>query len=153
MSQKKMHPAREARISPWLAESDYCVTSEETDEYNCAAWAVSATDQNWWPGYPEDHYWPEDGIDSVDYFISYFKKQGFIVCKPSESDLESGFEKIALYARSDSPQHLARQLNNGKWTSKCGEWEDIEHDLKDVAGLSYGEVVKIFKRPLPTSNK
>lgn len=27
---------------------------------------------------------------------------------------------------------MARQLPNGRWTSKLGEVEDIEHDLSDL---------------------
>ncbi len=35
----------------------------------------------------------------------------------------------------------------GKWSSKLGEAEDIEHDsLDDVAGGVYGEVVEVLKR-------
>ena len=36
--------------------------------------------------------------------------------------------------------HAARQLSDGRWTSKLGELVDIEHpDLADVAGGIYGQ--------------
>jgi hypothetical protein len=61
-------------------------------------------------------------------------------------DLETGFEKLALFGVSGSYTHAARQLSTGKWTSKLGN-EDIEHDLPaTVAGGVYGEVVLIMKR-------
>jgi hypothetical protein len=44
--------------------------------------------------------------------------------------------------------HAARQLPGGKWTSKLGKAEDIEHDITDaVAGGVHGEVVVIMRRP------
>jgi hypothetical protein len=59
----------------------------------------------------------------------------------------SGVEKIAIYVRSDIPSHVARQLPNGKWTSKLGLREDIEHDLEALEGPEYGSVVLILSRP------
>ncbi|MCG8587287.1 MAG: hypothetical protein MI757_21490 [Pirellulales bacterium] len=45
--------------------------------------------------------------------------------------------------------HAARQLPDGRWTSKLGKAEDIEHDsANDVAGGLYGEVVEFMKRPV-----
>ena len=61
--------------------------------------------------------------------------------------VEIGFEKVAIYGQTLFYRHAARQLPNGKWTSKLGEEEDIEHDTPDdVAGGLYGEVVQILKR-------
>jgi hypothetical protein len=38
-------------------------------------------------------------------------------------------------------------MPTGKWSSKLGKAEDIEHDTPDdVAGGVYGEVVQILKR-------
>lgn len=61
---------------------------------------------------------------------------------------EEGFEKIAIYIDSHGkPTHAARQLSSGKWTSKLGQLEDIEHsNLDDVTGLHYGSVGAILKR-------
>ncbi len=46
------------------------------------------------------------------------------------------------------PTHAARQLASGRWTSKLGKAEDIEHDLHDLEGDLYGIVVLLMKRPL-----
>lgn len=65
--------------------------------------------------------------------------------------LEVGVERVALFAGSDGfPTHAARQLPNGRWTSKIGFLEDIEHDLYDLEGSEYGAVVRIMRRSVPT---
>lgn len=46
-----------------------------------------------------------------------------------------------------TPTHAARQLENGKWTSKLGQLEDIEHELDGLVGDKYGIVVTILRRP------
>src|SRR5258708_6988096 len=64
---------------------------------------------------------------------------------------DEGFEKIALYSNAQGEfTHAARQKEDGIWTSKLGDWEDIEH--RTLSGLSgnapaYGSVAKILKRP------
>jgi hypothetical protein len=64
-------------------------------------------------------------------------------------ELEEDFERVAVYADADgTPQHVARQLPSGAWTSKLGVEDDIE--APTLAALSdgeYGTVVKIMKRP------
>jgi hypothetical protein len=61
-----------------------------------------------------------------------------------------GFEKIAIYVLDEKPQHAARQLPNGKWTSKLGQYEDIEHNaLEGLEGSIYGYVACVMKRRWP----
>ena len=60
---------------------------------------------------------------------------------------------MSLYGGSLLYTHAARQLPGGKWTSKLGKAEDIEHDTADVvAGGIYGEVVELMKRPIAGSD-
>lgn len=40
------------------------------------------------------------------------------------------------------------ELPNGKWTSKLGRWEDIEHEIEGLMGEMYGDVKQILKRPI-----
>jgi hypothetical protein len=55
-----------------------------------------------------------------------------------------------LFANAQGvPKHAARQLLTGRWTSKLGKMEDIEHGLRDLEGTVYGTVVLIMKRALP----
>ena len=76
-----------------------------------------------------------------------FKEIGFDEC--DDGSLESGYEKIAIYGSALMYTHAARQLADGKWTSKLGQLEDITHATpNDIAGGDYGEVVQFMKRKL-----
>ena len=63
-------------------------------------------------------------------------------------DLEPGYEKVCIYTSDDgSPQHVARQLASGTWTSKIGSLEDIEHStVAALEGKEYGTAKVIMKR-------
>lgn len=131
---------------PKLNQSNFKITSETTDDYNCIAWAAGEDDLWWWP-HP-DGYWPE-GIQkdlTVKAFTELYEGLGYSVCKGHA--YETGYEKVALFAQQNGePTHAARQLPGGMWTSKMGRSEDIQHELHVVEGTIYGKVVKIFKRP------
>lgn len=63
--------------------------------------------------------------------------------------MEIGFEKIAIYGSDHGPTHASRQLADGKWTSKLGDADDIEHEtLEALEGAIYGSVVHIMKRSI-----
>jgi hypothetical protein len=48
-----------------------------------------------------------------------------------------------------SPEHVSRQLESGKWTSKIGRLEDIEHPtLAALEGKEYGKAKVMLKRKL-----
>jgi hypothetical protein len=84
---------------------------------------------------------------TVDAYQKALETCGFLVC--SDALLEPGFEKVALYAIGSEPQHAARQLPNGLWTSKLGDLEDIKHEtLEALEGAEYGRVVLITRRQL-----
>jgi hypothetical protein len=134
---------------PRLRRGDYQVTSPRTDAYNCIAWAAGDTMRWWWPDDPRG-YWPEGAacLETLQAFGDAFATLGYVTCLGH--DLESGFEKIALFAdRARTPTHAARQLPNGRWTSKLGLLEDIEHGIHDLEGSRYGSIIEIMKRPLP----
>ena len=73
------------------------------------------------------------------------------VCETGQS--EPGVEKIAIYVDdNDVPQHVARQLPDGNWTSKLGKGEDIQHDSLDgLEGDLYGKVAIFMMRRPPSS--
>jgi hypothetical protein len=121
-----LEPAREARF-PNLNRTEYRVTSAETEDYNCIAWAAGDSSQWWWPN-PDD-YWPDTAPreETLDSFRAVFEAMGYQEC--ATADFEVDFEKIAIFVDSDGvPTHAARQLDDGAWTSKLGDWEDIKHD-------------------------
>jgi hypothetical protein len=83
---------------------------------------------------------------ALDALEAAFKALGYETC--DDDAPEPGFEKVALYSNGLLYTHAARQLPGGKWTSKLGKAEDIEHDTPDaVAGGLYGEVVAFLRRP------
>jgi hypothetical protein len=133
----------EARFDK-LAAAGYEKTSEQTNypphpgAYNCIAWAASDVRHFWWPD-PTDPTpdWPRwsKREETIEAFVSAFKWLGYVQC--DNSRLELGFEKVALYAIGSAPKHMARQLKDGTWTSKCGGAEDITHYTLDALE-SYG---------------
>jgi len=135
---------------PRFRQAGYSITSPESDDYNCIAWAAGDTARKWDPDPTSGRYWPE-GVPrtlDVESFIQLFTNKGGY--SPCDGDaLEQGFEKIAIFmSLGQEVTHAARQLASGAWTSKLGDWEDIEHN--SLAGLEssfYGRVAIILKRP------
>jgi hypothetical protein len=104
-------------------------------------------------GLPGRTYWPADvpRERTVAAFRQLFATFGYDECVGD--GLEPGFEKVALFANAlGKPTHAARQRPDGRWTSKLGESEDIEHRLRDLEGDVYGVVVPVIRRPLSPAN-
>jgi hypothetical protein len=140
------------QIFPALRGSAYRVTSPEEDTYNCIAWAAGDTTKWWWPdepGHPDSAYWPAGvpRVETLEAFRQAFATLGYVVCNDDQPETE--YEKIALFALVGTPKHAARQLPSGRWTSKLGPMEDIEHARHDLTGLVYGAVALVMKRLLP----
>ncbi len=136
---------------PKLLSSDHEITSRYTRKYNCAAWVVGHSDKPWWPRfcdqlYDKDYRWikgaPEE--DTVEAFTKGFNILGYAICQ--SSDLEHGFEKVAIYAKNRRPKHVALQLPDGKWTSKLGDDVDISHEIWALDGPLYGRVEVVMRR-------
>lgn len=133
---------------PNLAHSNYQITSPRTYDYNCLAWVVEEDDR-WWSPTSDDYYWPEGAPTewTLDAVIQTFSLFGFSRC--DNADYEPGVQKIAIYAnKHGQPTHGARQLSSGQWTSKLGDWEDIQHELVGIEGEMYGSVCQILSRPI-----
>ena len=79
-------------------------------------------------------------------FVQAFATIGYSPCP--DGSLEAGWEKVALYATDEGPTHAARQLPTGRWTSKLGPDDDIEHALEGLCGPAYGSVVQFLRRPV-----
>lgn len=143
--------------------------------YNCIAWAAEDVHHKfWWPSTGSSRgHWPWCVSRSVDVpcFISAFRCLGYF--RSANSRLEFGYDKVALFAIHASrtkkpipaklsqfadwiPTHMARQLRDGNWTSKCGWNEDITHYTLDalesyIRSDAYGCPVLYMKRPIPIS--
>ena len=143
-----------AEIESWfprIATDGFEITSPESQDYNCIAWAGGDTTEKWDPDLTSGRYWPVGvprGLDLQSFIKLYEVEGGYQPCE-SES-LEEGVEKNAIFLDPNNEvTHAARQKENGVWTSKLGDFEDIEHtNLASLSGLwpAYGDIAKILKR-------
>lgn len=133
---------------PKLTPSNHRITSPADPIYNCIAWAAGDAARWWEP----TEYWPDpEGRAGYELagLVRVYRSLGFEPC--DDDVLEPGFTKVALYASGTNYTHAARQLPDGRWTSKLGKWEDIEHDTPDdVAGGAYGTLAQFMRRPTQT---
>jgi hypothetical protein len=142
-------PKRFFKDFPRLTPKKVKVTSQATPFYNCIAWAAGQNGRWWWPSMVT--FWPR-GVpmeDTEGAFIQAFGTLGYSPCVTSTQ--ENGQEKVALYATGNRITHAARQLPNGRWTSKIGKNVDIEHELSDLEGPCYGKVLSFLSRTIPKS--
>jgi hypothetical protein len=127
----------------------YRDTSDETPVYNCLSWALGidwtrydpeprVAGYYWFPGLQRK--WDEETLRIL------FEKHDYSLA--DNTDLEIGFEKVVFYSDENGvPAHFARQLPNGKWTSKIGAYNDIEHDtLECLISPIYGRPGLTLKR-------
>lgn len=131
----------------WPNAANCAQTSDSDPLYNCIAWAMSDA-QHWWePDAAGENYWP-DGVPRnylLASFQALFESRGYSVCQGN--DLEDGYEKVVIFTGTHGRfTHVARQLPTGRWTSKIGDWEDIQHDLNEIEGPTYGSVAIILRR-------
>lgn len=135
---------------PALADDSlFEVTSPETWDYNCIAWAHNQVRWEWAEiDYPEDPpYWPEGVLreNTIEAYIANFEASGFTICQ--SLDLEEGILKIAIFATPEGVvTHASRQLPDGAWTSKIGAMSDIRHSLLSLEGEIYGRVCAIMQK-------
>jgi hypothetical protein len=134
------------RLFPSLSESGYSKSSERDPEYNCFAFAVHDTKQYWQKVAVHGYYWPLERDDRLEDWIEALRLNNFKVT--NDWNLEAGFERVCIYVNdAGSPEHVARQLESGSWTSKIGRDEDIEHlTLDGLKGKEYGELKIMMKR-------
>ena len=132
---------------PNLAGSGYEITGEASKEYNCIAWVLGISSQPW-DCYDPNGYCPpsiprDDLIVTV---MSLFAREGFALC--DDDALEPGYEKIVLYAFVGHFTQVARQLEDGRWSSKLGNLELITHSSPaNLTGGFFGNVHCIMRRP------
>ena len=136
-----------------MNSTNYLVTSCKDPRYNCLAWAVGDISKKWDPiegvrGY----YWPP-GIGregTVNECAEVFILHGYTNSDTPRPEL--GYEKVAIFEDENGWSHIARQLRDGKWSSKLGKGADIEHlYLESLEGPdpAYGKHVRYLKRQRP----
>lgn len=157
---KQRAEERVKRVFENLKNDDFELTSPFDAKYNCIAHAADDNSKWWWSVDKEmvgnDVFWFNNipAQASIENFILAFGKLGYQSCDNAE--FENGFEKVAIYVSTKdnihspkgSPTHMARQLLDGKWTSKLGEDVDITHaNLQCLEGKIYSIVKQILIRP------
>lgn len=146
-----MEPYQLPDYFPNTYNNPFFITSPETSDYNCIAWACEKDNINYWPESEgdEDRVWPE-GISrnvELESFVELFKSIGYEKCE--DESLEKDYLKVAIYANSlGIPKHAARQRPDGLWTSKLGRGHDVIHSLYSMSNGFYGNVVVFMKRKL-----
>jgi len=143
-----MNRERLEEVFPNLNRDEYAFTSDEDENYNCIAWALNDTHHYWWHTPRYGCYWPP-GVpreNSLPVIRQIFEIFGYRACE--DRAYEVGFEKVAIFEHPEfGVEHVARQLQGGAWTSKIGEWENIQHrTLAAVECEDYGSPVLIMKR-------
>ena len=127
------------QVFPGLRGSSYEEKSPSTVNYNCIAWAAGETHRCWWPIDHPRYYWPRHILkeESIPCFLRTFQEEfGYEVCP--DGQLQRGYEKVALYVDPQQiPTHMARQLPTGVWTSKLGDFQDIEHHTLEALEGKY----------------
>ncbi len=138
-------------LFPNLVLDGYRITSPETTAYNCIAWAAELQDDWWWPDSRGLHFWPAGipRLETIEAFLAAFALLGYFQCFSHQQ--EDGYQKIAIYCLDGKPQHAARQIPTGLWSSKLGKFVDIEHSLRGLEGLLYGAAAIFLKRPIKVS--
>ena len=148
----RLSPEKE-QLFPLLKLDGYEVTSPETFDYNCIAFAANVLTEWWWPDQHGDAFWPNCAPreETREAFVKAYESIGYELC--ADDSLEAGYEKLAIYEKSGIPTHAAKQLQDGRWKSKLGPSEDIEHNtIKGIESSGklgiYGEAKVFMKRPM-----
>jgi hypothetical protein len=139
---------------PFLASEGYVATSEATWDYNCIAFAADVETQWWWPDEDGNAFWPltVPREETKQAFIDAYATLNYEVC--NDGLLEEEYEKIVIYVSNGQPTHASKQLPDGRWKSKLGDWEDIQHNTpKAVEEHVYGKAEIYMKRPALSTNK
>ena len=145
-----MDPRKIELAFPGLVETGYEVTSPSDPRYNCFAWAAGDQSRWWQPPSLLDggYYWPsKETRQNRAAVVKAYETLGFRRC--DDGATEPGWARIALFEREEVITHAARQLPDGRWTSKLGTQQDIAHQLQALDGTQeYGNVVVFLKRRL-----
>lgn len=133
------------KLFPNSEKEPFLITSPETKTYNCLGWALGDAEQ-WWEADEDSHWLPDlPENDHISTIVLLFQKFDFEIC--TESSFEMGFQKIALFSLDSIVcTYVARQLDNGFWTSKLGVSYDVQHSLPAIEGGMYGNVYAFLKK-------
>ena len=119
---------------PNLGLSDFEFTSLRDEDYNCVAWGLESKED--WIQFKDE----EGNYDlRICTYLKYFEERGYSII--TDLNVNETTSKVAIYFDNNTGdfKHVSRQLDNGRWTSKIGDWEDLSHSSIEVLlGKSYG---------------
>jgi len=145
----------ELRISfPKLIPGTFQPVSRATIRYNCLGFAAG-DERHWWEaeGNGGRFYWPQHikRVTNIETVSTIFTSEGFALT--NNHDIESGYEKVAIYASLETFEfsHIAK--SDGKvWKSKLGSGQDIYHYslavLEGDQADEYGIVERVLRKPI-----
>ena len=86
---------------PNLAHDNYQITSSDTIDYNCVAWALEDTQRWWWPDSFLESYWPlnvprEETLDAFQELFQLFYYTRFLGTAIAFSELEYFCDRTSL---------------------------------------------------------
>lgn len=128
-------------------DSNFCLKSPATYQYNCIAFAMGMQDRWVDTGNLPWHWWPpavEKGM-TVAHLVKAFQYFGFEDCGMDES-MDEKYDKIAIYQNNECWTHAARIVADGIYHSKFGASYDGIHSCGDVLQAQYGTVVIVMRR-------
>ena len=145
MSEEELMRVRLLAPFPNLEGTEFELTSPETHQYNCFAFAVGETHRWWQPSEEADHFWPA-GITrdlTVPSLLAAYGTVGFSsrLLASLPPTLPEGATQVAIYAKDGIATHAARRVEADKWCSKLGPGVDLTHPLEALEGALYGNVV------------
>lgn len=132
---------------------NFKILSEQTNRYNCIAWAMGYTDR--WVDHLKivGHWWPSGVIRSQTSkaLIDAFKAVGFIMA--DDYNPEINFRKVILYKNfeTDTWTHASLVVTDKIEHSKFGPQWNGQHShsvLNSDTDQSYGQSFAYMKRPL-----
>jgi hypothetical protein len=125
---------------------DYSITDGINPGYNCIGW----TENPGWPRkiWPPRWYPNEDPLVVMDRF---YASLGMTRGASLDVPIDKEFTVVALYGDAKGPQHAALRdaADPDWWESKLGDMWRVMHQLAQLEGGFYGDVVAIYSRRRP----
>ena len=136
------------QMFPGLRGTPWAIKSRKTKRYNCFAWAAREKHRRW--DFAKGAYWPPGvhRLSGIAYLVGAYLAEGFSVCHQAACQkYDSTSDSIVLYERNRIGTHAARLLANGRWSSKLGDIEDVQHQTPEaLSGTRYGGPIVYMKR-------
>jgi hypothetical protein len=131
-----------------MATGGYKVTSTDTEDYNCIAWAVLGdTTKRWWPNAP-DYYWPPECLfpDAVNSFLCVLWVLGYQPC--TDGRLEDGYEKVVIYADSNGqPTQETRTSSSFRCYPSISHFPSLSRRVPASRNAACGETQQAPRLP------